>query len=966
VSIPKNKGASFHKCDFQVHTLRDAGWQGPFHPINDRDNFARALVSDCRRKGIHAIAITDHHDLCLWRSISNAAQTEQKPDNSLYPEDERLVVFPGVELTLSSPSCQILLILDSDLPDATLAHIWGALGVIPSAETEPKTTQTVALSIDHTIKRIDEALSQIRLNPDETDPNKFRFLGGKFILLPNVKVGGHRTLLRPGNHTAYATMPFVGGYIEACDYSSLGVGDRNVLEGKVQAYGHKSVGVFQTSDCRAAQNTGVGAQQIVEFTNLGQWPTWVKWALPSTEALRQACLAKQSRISHAEPVYPLLQIVGVKVSDSLFLGTIELGLSPQFNAFIGGRGTGKSSLLEYIRWALCDDPGAVSDLVELPNFQKRRKALVDDTLKPSAAKVTVFYKKNEVIYQIERTITAQDDTVVVTDPSGVSQQMSPAQVRREFPLVSYAQKQLSCVGTLPDEINRLITDPVKERLAQVEDRIENAILPQLKEQRVRELRLANLNAQLTDAASSIKGKKEQVQALQKQLQALSPQQQTIISSHEILTQQDHLVTRAAELPGKLAEILQQTRNQVNATGEITPPADLPNVAEVQTVASSANTYMRKILAELDALINEANSGSWLDAAGRQVLEKLQKAYVDYKQQYDECVKASSKNQKQLDEMQNLNKQISDLESKQGTFEAERNALKAVLDSLAGKPWADLIATVRERADILQEQCRIIGDQAQHEFKPDVAFCGDDRPVQKAVDALVQGKNVRGSDEKVGALAQAVANATHPIEKWREVMAELDTLLTSKETSTLPSTPLLTNADFTSTNLESLRNGVTQDELEQIRFLNIKDRIVFSFRLGKKPDGSDNYVPFNTASPGQQATCLLRTLLAQSGAPLLIDQPEEDLDNEQIHVLSERISETKHNRQLLFVSHNANIVVNGDAELVACYAYRDPNDNTRGKIDPVGSIDCKPVRETITSVMEGGRRAFELRKQKYGF
>ena len=84
------------------------------------------------------------------------------------------------------------------------------------------------------------------------------------------------------------------------------------------------------------------------------------------------------------------------------------------------------------------------------------------------------------------------------------------------------------------------------------------------------------------------------------------------------------------------------------------------------------------------------------------------------------------------------------------------------------------------------------------------------------------------------------------------------------------------------------------------------------------------------------------------------------------VLSERIAETKHNRQLVFVSHNANIVVNGDAELVVCFGYQDAADNTRGKIDPIGSIDCRPVRDAITAVMEGGRHAFELRQQKYGF
>src|SRR4051812_31032908 len=85
--IPKDKGARFHKCDFQVHTLRDAGWSGPFHPVNDRVVFATALVADCRRKNIQAIAITDHHDLCLWKTISNAAQAETQADGSVYPEE---------------------------------------------------------------------------------------------------------------------------------------------------------------------------------------------------------------------------------------------------------------------------------------------------------------------------------------------------------------------------------------------------------------------------------------------------------------------------------------------------------------------------------------------------------------------------------------------------------------------------------------------------------------------------------------------------------------------------------------------------------------------------------------------------------------------------------------------------------------------------------------------------------------
>jgi chromosome segregation protein len=59
-------------------------------------------------------------------------------------------------------------------------------------------------------------------------------------------------------------------------------------------------------------------------------------------------------------------------------------------------------------------------------------------------------------------------------------------------------------------------------------------------------------------------------------------------------------------------------------------------------------------------------------------------------------------------------------------------------------------------------------------------------------------------------------------------------------------------------------------------------------------------------------------------------------------------------------------VNGDAELVICFDYREAGNQTRGRIKAQGAIDSKAVRNEITSVMEGGEKAFKLRKEKYGF
>lgn len=126
------------------------------------------------------------------------------------------------------------------------------------------------------------------------------------------------------------------------------------------------------------------------------------------------------------------------------------------------------------------------------------------------------------------------------------------------------------------------------------------------------------------------------------------------------------------------------------------------------------------------------------------------------------------------------------------------------------------------------------------------------------------------------------------------------------------------------------------------------------------------IAFEQASAGQQATALLKVLLHESGGPLIIDQPEEDLDNAVIEQIVRAIWEAKQQRQIIVASHNANLVVNGDAELVIHCDYIAEDDRSKGKIRDLGAIDVRDIRDAITRVMEGGRRAFELRKEKYGF
>ena len=121
-------------------------------------------------------------------------------------------------------------------------------------------------------------------------------------------------------------------------------------------------------------------------------------------------------------------------------------------------------------------------------------------------------------------------------------------------------------------------------------------------------------------------------------------------------------------------------------------------------------------------------------------------------------------------------------------------------------------------------------------------------------------------------------------------------------------------------------------------------------------------PLPKLSTGQQCTAILHLLLLDNPDPLIIDQPEDNLDNAFIadHIVNElRASKTK--RQFLFATHNANIPVFGDAEWIGVLHEEDG----RAKLQASGSIDAPDVKELAANILEGGKEAFTHRREKYG-
>ena len=134
-------------------------------------------------------------------------------------------------------------------------------------------------------------------------------------------------------------------------------------------------------------------------------------------------------------------------------------------------------------------------------------------------------------------------------------------------------------------------------------------------------------------------------------------------------------------------------------------------------------------------------------------------------------------------------------------------------------------------------------------------------------------------------------------------------------------------------------------------------------------GPETWQTIEALSTGQKATAVLLLLLLESEAPLVVDQPEDDLDNRFItEGVVPTMKDEKRKRQFVFSTHNANIPVLGDAELIVGLSTGIQNEAVQGRIDErhVGSIDMQPVREMVEEILEGGKTAFEMRRQKYGF
>lgn len=153
------------------------------------------------------------------------------------------------------------------------------------------------------------------------------------------------------------------------------------------------------------------------------------------------------------------------------------------------------------------------------------------------------------------------------------------------------------------------------------------------------------------------------------------------------------------------------------------------------------------------------------------------------------------------------------------------------------------------------------------------------------------------------------------------------------------------------------------------FTAIPDDVVrMSFlRQGHDNSTDEAWQPVSTGSPGQRSAAMLGLVLAYGDEPLILDQPEDDLDTALVtELVVEHIRRCRHRRQIIVVTHNANIPVNGDADRICVLENRGQALQVAksGGQEVDGPVEINAVREAIQRIMEGGVAAFVARERRY--
>jgi ABC-type lipoprotein export system ATPase subunit len=934
-------GSHWWKFDFHNHTPASSDYDlSEIKTLQARD-WLLAYMG----KGIDCVAVTDHNT-SGWIDRLQSALSEMEKDDPPVIGYRPLTLFPGIEIT-TSDSLHILAIFSPKTSKSTLdGLLHGKLKISNEGAltAELMFTEGASTVVDHI-----HEMGGLAIAAHVERPNG---------LLQGASAGGPFKPSKPGR-----VIDDILPKLDGMEFQSL----------ECEPYRH-----FASRINHLALVAGSDAHTRA---SAGDRFTWVKMSEPSFDGLRLALLDPESAIRRADQAmndpqrFPEQWIESITLENMHLrrpnLSPLNLLFNPAYNAVIGGRGSGKSTILECLRLGLARE-GELRKLGETSEiwntFDGFRKVYINKDkpgmMLPGTKITVVVIKGRGVSSQRFQFVWSQQGERFVTQvarwENGVWQGtgLNEKAASDFFPVKIFSQKQILALANNPqallEHIDNSMLDRKKAWIQQF-DACKSTLL-------AARLRVRTLKKELEKKpALELEYKEANRKALVfknanfghllKAYQRATQQQRAMADFYQLLANDiaglQAGIEQAANLTSsELTQFLVETQaEEVERENAMVLKSQLVGqyekiVAAAAAMQSQLTAAQQKQASSIWQQENQKHLQAYLDETARLKSEGINSA-----NEAGIAVAAEEKLRKQLEQVNIL---ISDLEQAERAVEDAAQALSACREKLTEERRA-LIGQLPEQNNMLEISLR------------GMASTKNEVDRLRGILKLGNGDNFAanfwtedesdGVQKPSGILADIVTVADDALISGR--LAELKQALEDMHEKR-PGSKIL-NTKFGATLIRRVE-ALPTEAFDELACWFPEDEVVLKYRP-KKNDALKN---INQASAGQKTAAMLSFLLVYGEEPLLLDQPEDDLDNALVsELVVEQLRKNKVRRQLVVVTHNANIVVNADAELVMTMDYK----NGQINLASAGGLQETNVRQDICRVMEGGEQAFRQRYKR---
>lgn len=654
--------------------------------------------------------------------------------------------------------------------------------------------------------------------------------------------------------------------------------------------------------------------------------TWIKMTEPSFAAFKIAFLDSESRVRLDLSETPHSALLSLRISGG-YLDGLHARFSDHLNAVIGGRGTGKSTLLECIRYTLDLSPKGKQALA-------LHQSIVKENLGKASGTVELRVRSTAQ-HSEEFTVSRRfGEPPIVRDGKGAVSQQQPQDLLPGLEI--YGQNEIFELAQSAENRRRLLDRFLPE------DSTSSDTRAQLRK------KLTTNAEKLLKAETERDDVEEQVRKLpklQEQLEGFKKLGIEVkLASVPLFAREKQLATRVDEEVARLTSAIASLRENLPDLTFLSDKAleNLPNQSDFKDMRETLQQLhgdTQKVVSQFEETLKRTQEKLQLQKqgwnqrrlVGEQELAAAIENIPDMAGKSGREVGTAYKTLSQdIERIQPLQTKVNNYAQLLTALRAERQELLANLSALRSKRDAELRRAVEKLNTRLKGKIRI-----------DLGVAG---ARSKLVNFLASSLDGIGEKRLEWVNDQAVT----PIALARKIDDGAEALQAAFGVTSSMATALF---------------KLSKAKLLELESLELEDAV--EIELNVAHSGPERYRKLFQLSTGQQCTAVLHLLLLDNPDPLIMDQPEDNLDNA---FIAERIVQelraSKTERQFLFSTHNANIPVFGDAEWIGVLTAGD----SKGELPPgnQGSIDVPAIREQAAEILEGGPNAFNRRKEMYGF